>query len=163
LAHKPGSCAVADNDLNNVRELGLAYGQTSIEWKGQEAMVRILPLGFTCPELAQPAQSLELVREAVKSYAFPRFHALQLILGAALYANEQYEEAKAALLKALEPQAKPDPMALFFLAMTEWNLDRQADARSTYDRAVARMNDTWPKSPDLVLLKKEAGRLIGTR
>jgi hypothetical protein len=45
--------------------------------------------------------------------------------------------------------------------MTESKLGHQADARRMYDRAVERMNETWPKSPDLVLLKSEAGKIIG--
>jgi len=84
-------------------------------------------------------------------------------LGAALYANNRYEEAKAAFLGALDFQTKPLPRMLFLLAMTESKLDRQADARRTYARAVERMNQTWPKSPDLVLLKKEAGKVVGVR
>jgi hypothetical protein len=74
---------------------------------------------------------------------------------------QDHEEAKAALLNALELSAKPDPSALLFLAMIDSKLGRQADARRTYDRAVARMNETWPRSPDYVLLQQEAAELLG--
>lgn len=155
LAFKPGSCARADADLATYRELA-----TPGPWvKGSEAAIRMFPLGFVCPELAQPARSLEFVRESAR--AFPK--SSQDELGAAFYVNGRYEEAKVALLKSLDSQAMPDPIELFFLAMTESKLGRQADARRTYDRAVSRMNETWPKSPDLVLLKREAGKLVGTR
>ena len=84
-------------------------------------------------------------------------------LGAALYAAGSFKEGREALVKALELPTKPDPVTLFFLAMTESKLGRSADARRTYDRAVARMNETWPKSPDFVLLKKEAAKVLGMR
>jgi hypothetical protein len=40
------------------------------------------------------------------------------------------------------------------------SIDRKADARHTYDRAVARMNETWSKSPDLLLMKAEAAKAM---
>jgi tetratricopeptide (TPR) repeat protein len=161
LAHKPGSCAQAKDDLAKVGELEWAVGREAAEMKAEEAMIRVFPLGVACPELVQHVRSLELARESVRVY--PRESDNQQSLGVALYANERYEEANAALVKALDLKAKPDPTALFFLAMTESKLGRQADAHHTYDRALVRMNETWPKSPDLVLLKAEAARLIGLR
>jgi len=151
--HRPGSCARADADLTRALELR----PTDLNIKRFEAEIRVL-LGLTCPELAAPARSLEMAQEAAKFR--PRSFSYQRSLGIALYADARYEDAKATLLGALDLKPKPDPMTLFFLAMTESKLGRQADARRTYDRAVARMNETWPKSPDLVMLKAEAVRLL---
>jgi tetratricopeptide (TPR) repeat protein len=122
-----------------------------------EAAIRVR-FGFTCPDLAEPARSLALAQEAVE-FA-PSYSDYQVILGAALYNNQRYEEANVALLRGLDLMVKPTPSALFFLAMTESKLGRQADARRTYDRAVERMNETWPKSPNLVMLKAETAKLL---
>jgi tetratricopeptide (TPR) repeat protein len=156
LAHKAGACSLAEDDLKKVQEL---TEPSETELKSQEAMVRVFPLGFACPQLIRPAQALTLAREVVKFS--PKTGDYQQALGAALYANGDYDEAKPAFRKALELHATPNPMTLFFLAMTESKLGRNADARRTYDRAVARMNETWPRSPDYILLRREAAALLG--
>jgi serine/threonine protein kinase/Flp pilus assembly protein TadD len=152
VAHKPGSCAQAGDDLKKALE----HNGFWIEF--EEPMIRAR-LGFACPELAQPARSLEVARKYVNGWD-PHFR-FQWSFGAALYANGNYEEAKTALLEALDLKTKPDPRTLFFLAITESKLGRNDDARGTYDRAVARMNETWPRSPESLLLQEEAAELLG--
>ncbi len=44
--------------------------------------------------------------------------------------------------------------------MTQWQLGRRDEARATYDRAVALMNDTSPRYPVFVLLRDEARRVL---
>jgi tetratricopeptide (TPR) repeat protein len=154
LAYKAGSCARAEDDLRKARDLAPA----NVFIKDHETTVRVLS-SFTCPELAQPVLSLEVLQEATMRFNW--FDDYQTLLGAALYANGRYEEAKEALLKSVDLKTKPKARTLFFLAMAESKVGRQDDARRAYDRAVARMNETWPKSPELVLLKNEAGKVVG--
>ena len=54
-----------------------------------------------------------------------------------------------------------NPQQLFFLAMTSHGMGRDAEAISYYDRAVARMDETWPNSPEQQLYKGEASQLLG--
>jgi len=44
----------------------------------------------------------------------------------------------------------------FILAMTEWKLGRESEARACYDRAVTRMNEIYPRDPSRILLRDEA-------
>ena len=56
---------------------------------------------------------------------------------------------------------KPEPWELFALAMTEWQLGRKSEARDYYDRSIARMNETYPRFAEYVLMQQEAAALLG--
>ncbi len=49
----------------------------------------------------------------------------------------------------------------FFLAMTFEKLADRDGARRWYDRGGARMDETYPKNPELVARKQEAAELLG--
>ena len=44
--------------------------------------------------------------------------------------------------------------------LTSWKLCERQAARDYYDRAVARMNATYPKSPRLLVVKEEAASVL---
>jgi hypothetical protein len=45
--------------------------------------------------------------------------------------------------------------------MTEFELGNSAEAQEYYDRAVARMNETYPRFPEYGFLRREAAELLG--
>jgi hypothetical protein len=47
------------------------------------------------------------------------------------------------------------------MAMTEWKLGREAEARAYYDRGVENIEATLPRSPLLLRFKHEAAQLLG--
>jgi hypothetical protein len=78
-----------------------------------------------------------------------------------LYRNGHYTEAYDALREAAELYTLEDPINLFFLAMTSYRLGGKPDARSYYDRAVARMHATYPKNLGHIRARDEAAELLG--
>ncbi len=83
-------------------------------------------------------------------------------MGAAAYRNGSYEEARDALLMALELSTTEDASSFFFLAMTLEKLGDRDGARRWYDRAVARMDETYPENPELIAFRQEATELLGS-
>ncbi len=57
--------------------------------------------------------------------------------------------------------SEAEPWECFALAMTGAKIGNGAEAREYYDRAVARMNETYPRSPEYNLLREEAAELLG--
>ena len=50
---------------------------------------------------------------------------------------------------------------LFLMAMIDWNLGDRASARSYYDRAVARLEATFPDNPATLMLQEDARGVLG--
>ncbi len=83
---------------------------------------------------------------------------VRVTLGAALYRTGDYQSAAETLSKAL---ALPDDGRLFFLlAMTHWRLDRQAEARQWYEKAIRWMEPARQDDAVLCRLRSEAGLLL---
>jgi tetratricopeptide (TPR) repeat protein len=153
-----GSCDAVEADLARQREF--AAPDAAASWN-MEALVRVLGLHHTCPDQSDPAEALRLARRAVE---FDSRSATYLgTLGFALHRSGQYAAARETLLEAANLVTTLDPNDLFFLAMTEWRLGNQTEARSYYERALARMNATYRSSPGYVLLRDEAAEMLGIK
>jgi Flp pilus assembly protein TadD len=113
-----------------------------------------------CPGVYDGALALDLARTAVEDR--PEGDFPQIAHGMALYRHGRFREAREALLRAAELRVpKPEPWELFALAMTESKLGNRAEAHDYYDRGVARMNATYPRFPEYIMLRDEAAELIG--
>ncbi len=75
------------------------------------------------------------------------------------------DDALAALQKSMELGNGSDRSYIcsdcFFLAMANWKLDKKAEARGFYDRAVAWMNKNQTNDKELIQFRAEAGKLLG--
>ena len=81
-------------------------------------------------------------------------------LGAAHYRAGQWHEALTALEKSHELHQGDNPYDYLFLAMTCWQLERRAEARSWYDQAAQR-TDGQPQEPEtLHRIRQETQRLL---
>ena len=61
----------------------------------------------------------------------------------------------------MDTEPANEPLRLFPLALAQWQLGRSDDARATYDRGVALMDEISPRFPVFVLLRDEAARTLG--
>ena len=114
----------------------------------------------SCTKLYDPASALELARKAVAVDSGEDWYHGNL--GGAAYRNGSYDEARDALLMAVELSYTEDAVRrFFFLAMTLEKLGDRDGARRWYDRAVARMDETYPENPELIAFKQEAAELLG--
>lgn len=117
-------------------------------------------LFLRCPDLHDPEAALELAQQAMASDTASS--ARQRILGLALYRVGRYAESRQVLEEALERMtSSPPPTTLFFLAMAHWKLNQHDEARSYYDRGVARMETYLPGGPLKALQQEEAERVLG--
>lgn len=124
-----------------------------------------------CPdqELCDPQEAVKLAREAVA--ALPASGFLQeyerwlywKTLGVSLYRIGDWQAATEALTKSIELHSLPlrgDPVDRLFLAMAQWQLGKQEEARRLYGEAVEWMEANKPKDPELRRFSEEAARLI---
>ena len=139
-----------------------------LESQADEAWIHAALLFHTCPELYNGPAALDLARAVVA--VNPRRWEYQFPLGMALYRRGHFEKALAALGQAsktfpnfedIDTEAANEPLRLFPLAMTQWQLGRRDEARATYDRAAAEMDEISPRFPVFVLLRDEAARTLG--
>ena len=147
-------CALVQADMAKVGELA-----TGPVWSTYRAHLMVLNFHYFCPSLSDFAGALTLAREGVEYDSRSAF--AQSVYGFALFRNERFEVALNVLMNALELNDHDNEMDLFFLAMTSSRLGNARQARSYYDRAVARMNATFPKNPIPVLLRDEAEAVLG--
>jgi len=154
--HGKGNCARALADLGTARRLAADDPSVGDEIAWQHSAL----LHWQCPGQADGELALELARTAVDDQ--PGDPDWQDHLGLALYRVGRFAEARDALLRAAELRV-PEPQAseLFALAMTEWKLGRRSSARSYFDRAVVRMDATYPRYPAFRRLRDEAAGLLG--
>jgi tetratricopeptide (TPR) repeat protein len=115
----------------------------------------------TCPkpELRQPAQALALAQKAT-----------QLEKGVAGYWNtlgvvycrlKKWDQAVVALRQSVRLSGEGDCVDWLFLAIAYHKLDREAEARRWYDRALTWMDEHKPQDEELLRFRDEATRLIG--
>jgi tetratricopeptide (TPR) repeat protein len=114
----------------------------------------------TCPDPKprDPARAVEWARKAVT--AVPWSRDAWTALGVASYRAEDWEGAVAALERANQ-LAGGHNNGWFFLAMANWKLDRQEEARKWYDQAVQWMEKHAPHQEELGRFRAEAEELLG--
>jgi serine/threonine protein kinase/Flp pilus assembly protein TadD len=113
----------------------------------------------SCEDLTQrdPAAALELATKSVE--LVPRGYSWR-ILGRAHYRTGSFQEAVKALFKASALE-KDEPTNFFFLAMAEWQLGNQEEAREWYDKG----SEWMTRHPqvvggELVRIRAEAEELL---
>jgi tetratricopeptide (TPR) repeat protein len=121
-------------------------------------------LHVSCPEDYDAERALQMARKVDE--LLPENPIVQGTLGLALYRNGHFEEAWQALTTFFENIAESNESygcLLFTMAMTEWKLGRETEARAYYDRGVTNVEATLPKSPLLLRFKQEATELLGVQ
>ena len=143
-------------DLDQARDLSKDSADVAVDLSWQHSAL----VFNRCPNDYDAELALSLARIAVEDKPLGNYQ--QLALGWARYRQRRFGEAHEALLRAAELRTpKPEPWDLFALAMTEWQLGRKSEARDSYDRGVTRMNETYPRFPEYILLRGEAAELLG--
>jgi WD40 repeat protein/serine/threonine protein kinase/tetratricopeptide (TPR) repeat protein len=114
----------------------------------------------TAPEVQfrDPQRAVELAQRAVDNNTGNQ--AYWNTLGVAHFRAGNYEAAYAALKKSLS-FLKADAYDFLFLAMTDWKLGRETEARAWYDKAIQSMNPTAAQDEELVRFRSEAEELLG--
>jgi serine/threonine protein kinase/Flp pilus assembly protein TadD len=119
---------------------------------------------FPVSGLRNPARAVELARKAVElaPKAGRQAYDAWNTLGVALCRTGDWEAAIDALemSQSMRPEQE---LALngFFLAMAYWRVDRRAQARSWYDRAVESMDKIRPTDNRLKGFRAEAASMLG--
>jgi tetratricopeptide (TPR) repeat protein/serine/threonine protein kinase len=110
-------------------------------------------------KLRDPAQALRSAKIAVGLEPQGAFG--WQVLGWAYYRTGTWKESILALDKSIELQMDGgDSGQFFFLAMAQWRLGEQVQARKWYDRAVTWMDKNDPQSEQLRRFRAEAANLL---
>jgi serine/threonine-protein kinase len=117
----------------------------------------------TCPltPLRDPAESLKLARRAVD--LAPGSAAYLNTLGLAYYRARNWDEAMAALTKAVQLGNGGNGYDFFFLAMAHWQRGEKEKARQCYDRGVQWQGKFEPRTKELGRFRAEAAELLGVK
>jgi len=168
LLFEDGHCDRAVADLARAQELAPDSSTIAGGWSepfstiGGIAWVHAALMYRQCPAQFDGQLALDLANKGVEGS--PGNVAGNNSLGMTLYRLDRFREARQALLRATELRSpKPEPPELFVLAMTEWKLGNRDEARSYHERAVARMNETYPRYPGYIMLKEEAAEVVGIK
>jgi serine/threonine protein kinase/Flp pilus assembly protein TadD len=133
------------------------------------AYARFAMLLSNCPtvELRNPTRASELADKATQIGPNAGDH--WTALGAARYRNGQWEASRAALHKSLDLGTgglggdnfeEKEAINWYFLAMANWQMGEQEQARQCYDRAVEQMNKNAAHEDQLLRLQSEAEELL---
>jgi tetratricopeptide (TPR) repeat protein len=165
--------------------LGVALGQKGLHEEAMAAFeqaIRIKPdhtdeayaelamLLSNCPDarLRNPRRAVELAEKAVQIE--PNAANYWTALGVARYRESQWQEARTALDRSLEIGThvvgfislwETEAIDWFFLAMSNWQLGQQDQARQCYDRAVEWMEKRPRHDAQLLRFRAEAEELLG--
>jgi serine/threonine protein kinase/Tfp pilus assembly protein PilF len=112
-----------------------------------------------CPTLYDGPLSLERARAGLA--LDPDDEEAQRSLGYVLYREGKFTEALEVLERLDEEHEFDEAEHLFYLAMTNWKLGRRAEARRCNDRAVSRLEATFPNQRGWRRLQREAAALLG--
>jgi len=160
--HTGDPCEPVKESLDRAEEL---LGESASERAGL-AWLHASGLYGTCPELYDQDRALELSAGAIR--IDPRDGEVLRARGFVLYRAGRSREALELIERAVDTGVRMDqmyirdePATLFIAAMASWKLDRKERARSYLDRAVARTEATFPRSPELAALEAETSRLLG--
>jgi tetratricopeptide (TPR) repeat protein len=117
----------------------------------------------TCPEerLRDATRAVTLARRAVG--LAPEEGHIRGTLGTALYRGGEWKDALRTLERACELQEGGDAYNWFFRAMVLHRLDRSAEARTWFDRAVAWRKKEKPDDAELERFHREAAAVLGIR
>jgi tetratricopeptide (TPR) repeat protein len=115
----------------------------------------------TCPEpkLRDSRRAVEHAEKAVQ--LAPKQGNYWNTLGAARYRNGEWKEALAALEKSMELGQGGDPHDWFFMAMSQWQIGQQDEARKWHDRAVQWMEKNQSDNEELQRFRSESAALLG--
>jgi tetratricopeptide (TPR) repeat protein/serine/threonine protein kinase len=110
-------------------------------------------------KIQNPDQAVRLAQKAVT--LAPQNGNFWGTLGTAYYRTRQWQDAVAALEKAMHLKSGADSFNWFFLAMAHQQLGDPAKARHWYDQAVEWMDQNKPQDEELRLFRAEAAALLG--
>jgi tetratricopeptide (TPR) repeat protein len=153
-----GRCDEVRRALERARELTKTDpNPRSIRANIVEAQVQAVFYG--CPELFDPVAVIEDAEfDFDPNEGDPESWTTY---GTALYRAARYEEARDALLKAIEMVGAESPYDQFILSMVSSQLADRRQARMHYDRAVAAMDQNGSDNPIWINYRDEASRLLG--
>jgi tetratricopeptide (TPR) repeat protein len=123
------------------------------------AMIHVHGFREFCPTLYDGPLSLELARAGFARD--PHDVTAQSTLGYVLYREGQWTEALDVLERLDEAHDFDEAETLFYLAMARWKLGHREKARRSYDRAVSRLEATFPDHPGWRRRQREAAALLG--
>jgi tetratricopeptide (TPR) repeat protein len=140
-----------------------AWLQAALDTDNEEVPNRIAWFLTTTPELPMqnPEKVIQLAKKAVN--LAPQNGSSWTTLGAAYYRAEQWQDALAALDKAMQLPSGGDSGNWFFLALAQWQRGDAEKARHGYDQAVQWMDKNKPRDDDLHRLRAEAATQLGIR
>jgi serine/threonine protein kinase/tetratricopeptide (TPR) repeat protein len=113
------------------------------------------------PAQRRPLRAIELARKATE--LSPQFHGAWNTLGVAHYRAGNWKAAVAALEKSASLSIGDDPYDRFFLAMAQWQLGNQEEARRQYDLGVAVVEGRPGEKRALRRVRAEAAALLNVR
>jgi tetratricopeptide (TPR) repeat protein len=109
-------------------------------------------------KVRNPGEAVRLARKAVDLAPYKR--SFWNTLGAAHYRAGSWQDAIAALEKSMELRTGGDAFDWFFLAMAYQKLDKKAEARQWYDRALQWMEKNAKGNEELRRFRSEAAELL---
>jgi tetratricopeptide (TPR) repeat protein len=110
-------------------------------------------------EFLAPGLAVELAEKAVE--LAPQDGNIWNTLGVAEFRAGDWKAGVAALDKSMALRDGGDSFDWFFLAMANWQLGHQDEARKWYEQAVAWMEKNSPNNPELDRFRAEAAELLG--
>jgi tetratricopeptide (TPR) repeat protein len=116
----------------------------------------------TCPrvEFRDAAQAVRLASRAVE--LAPEQPGFWNTLGVAHYRAGHCRDSKTALEKSMQLfGGRDESFNTFFLAMSQWQLGEEEEARNSYDQAVRWMEKNQPRNEELRRFRAEANELLG--
>jgi serine/threonine protein kinase/Tfp pilus assembly protein PilF len=165
--HRAGMACYTDTDCDSAvadvdRALSMEPENPDV-W-GIVSWVHAFDIFEPCPAHYNGNLALNMAQR-VDSF-MPIHYSVKFILGAVLYRHGEYRKARDAIERSLELGLEREnwwsaPCAHFFLALSEWQLGNQTQARAHYQRGLALTERTVPDSPLLLRCRDEAARTLG--
>ena len=157
VGNKEGALA----DINAAREI---LETNSDEQQNRDALNALAWLLATAPEPALRDSDQALTFAMAASRQAPEDYQVLNTLGVAYYRAGQWQAAIETLDKSVtrSPQ-NMYPFNGFFLAMANWQLGHQEDARRSYQASVESMDKHAPADEELRRFRAEAAELLGIK
>jgi superkiller protein 3 len=84
-------------------------------------------------------------------------------LGIALLAQGNFPAARSALQKSMDISGDGDARDWFYVAMSEWRLGNEKEARRWYEQAAGWMDANDPQNKELIEARAEAEKTLGLK